>query len=228
MAKITFLLFFPFMLTAQTPKIKILYVYDPLCGWCYGFTPVMQLLQKKYYNRYDFEIISGGMVTGSREGAITHIAPYISQAYKRVEDMTGIKFGEKFLQELLWDAKYIMSSVKPSEALAAFKHFKPELAIDFAHDIQHAFYHDAKSLNVNSTYSELAAKYSIAISEFEKILSDNATKQLALQEFRIADSLKVQGFPAVFVIINNRATQISSGYTDISTLEKNLQRALKR
>ena len=38
-------------------KDKILYLYDPLCGWCYGFTPVMQLLSKKYESKFDFDVI---------------------------------------------------------------------------------------------------------------------------------------------------------------------------
>ena len=28
-------------------KGTLLYVFDPLCGWCFGFTPVMENLEKK-------------------------------------------------------------------------------------------------------------------------------------------------------------------------------------
>ena len=29
-------------------KMKLLYVYDPLCGWCYGFGPVAEQIEKNF------------------------------------------------------------------------------------------------------------------------------------------------------------------------------------
>ena len=61
-------------------KPTFFYVYDALCGWCYGFSPVMQNVAAKYDDRLNFEVISGGMVTGPRVGPIGQVAPYIKSA----------------------------------------------------------------------------------------------------------------------------------------------------
>ncbi len=45
---------------------RIIYVNDALCGWCYGFSPVITAIHEKYKDELDFEVISGGMVTGSQ------------------------------------------------------------------------------------------------------------------------------------------------------------------
>ena len=78
----------------ENGKFSIIYVYDALCGWCYGFSPVIKQVFEKYQAQFDFEVISGGMILGERQGPIGEVAAYIKGAYKTVEDTTGVKFGE--------------------------------------------------------------------------------------------------------------------------------------
>jgi hypothetical protein len=69
---------------------KIIYIYDALCGWCYGFSPVMQQLQEKYAGKLEFEVLSGGMIMGLRAGPIGEVAAYIEKAYPDVESETCV------------------------------------------------------------------------------------------------------------------------------------------
>lgn len=204
-------------------KPKIIYVYDPLCGWCYGFTPVIQKLANKFKNKFDFDILSGGMVTGSRIEPITKIAPYIAEAHKKVQDYTGIKFGESFLKNRLWDSSYIMNSENPSLVLTVFKSFKPENAIDFAHDIQSAFYFEGKSLNDNATYLQLIKPYQIDEEDFRRNLELPEFKNKMKEEFKYSASLGVSGFPTVVLITTKDTTVLSRGYTDFNELNRVLE-----
>ena len=90
----------------------LIYVYDALCGWCYGFSPVMQQLHEKYSKEMDFTVLSGGMVTGERVGPIGQVAGYISEAYKTVEAHSGVQFGDGFLNGILKEGKAIFNSVR--------------------------------------------------------------------------------------------------------------------
>jgi putative protein-disulfide isomerase len=60
--------------------MKMLYFYDALCGWCYGFSPVMQKTAEVYQDQFEFQVVSGGMISGSRIGPIGTVAPYIKTA----------------------------------------------------------------------------------------------------------------------------------------------------
>lgn len=40
---------------------KLIYVMDPLCGWCYGNSVNTQHLYDTYKNQIDFEILPAGM-----------------------------------------------------------------------------------------------------------------------------------------------------------------------
>ncbi|MEY4661231.1 MAG: hypothetical protein RLZZ42_1183, partial [Bacteroidota bacterium] len=78
-------------------KPTIIYCYDAYCGWCYGFSPVIKNLWQRYNQAFDFETLSGGMIPENATRHISAIAPYIRDAYKTVEETTGVKFGEDFL-----------------------------------------------------------------------------------------------------------------------------------
>ena len=43
---------------------KLIYVMDPLCGWCYGNSANTQHLYDTYKNQIDFEILPAGMWIG--------------------------------------------------------------------------------------------------------------------------------------------------------------------
>lgn len=204
-------------------KPKIIYVYDPMCGWCYGFSPVIKEIENEYKQKFNFEIISGGMVVGDREGPIGGFADYILSAYKRVESTTGIKFGEPYL-ELLKKKDYFSSSVKPSIALSYIKDIKPEIAISFAHDMQKRFYFDGKLLHENESYLPLLEKYQINKEDFFKAIESDVYKAKANEDFNTSKKLGVTGFPCVIVFKDGKYQFIASGYTSKKELLKALDK----
>ena len=57
----------------------------------------MKKITAAYKDQFEIEILSGGMMIEEQTAPIDKIAPFIQSAYKRVEALTGIKFGEDFL-----------------------------------------------------------------------------------------------------------------------------------
>jgi putative protein-disulfide isomerase len=198
---------------------KIIYVFDALCGWCYGFSPVVKALFETYQDKFEFEVLSGGMILGDRAGPIGEVAAYINSEYKTVEDTTGIKFGKAFLTHL---EKGVMkfSSEKPAIALSVFKSSQPERAIVFAHDLQQSTYFDGKDPNHNELYRYLAVNFGIDPDEFEKKLLLEEYRDAAFYDFALAKQLQVESFPAV--LLQESETKfylLAKGYTDFETLE---------
>ncbi len=77
--------------------MTLIYCYDAWCGWCYGFSPVMREIEATFAGRLQVEVLSGGMILPETPQPIGATAGYIQQAYKTVEEYTGIKFGEDYL-----------------------------------------------------------------------------------------------------------------------------------
>jgi putative protein-disulfide isomerase len=204
------------------------YIYDALCGWCYGFSPVMKKLHENYQSQIEFRVVSGGMVLGERSGPIGRVAPYIKEAYKRVEEMTGVVFGEAFLAELD-KGEMIFSSDMPSRALANFRIQYPKRQVEFAHALQSAIYSKGMGPQDDRTYLYLADEMGIKDKEFFAAgLRLSTSAQLAEDDYREAQHFQANGYPTVIVQHNDNYYLIARGYTDYATLEERLKQVLSK
>lgn len=204
---------------------KIIYIYDPLCGWCYGFSPVIRKIQEEYKSRMDFEIISGGMVVGDRVGPVGAFADYILKALPRLEELTGVTFGEPYLSQLR-DKSLFLSSLKPCIALEVFKSFNEKDAIAFASSMQKAHYIDGKSLEEESVYIDLIKPFNIDSTEFLKRLNSDEFRMETSNQFKMIQEWGITGFPAVILVKDNQFYLIAKGYVDYANLNKTIEKIL--
>lgn len=208
-------------------KPTLIYVYDPMCGWCYGFSNVFKTFRTKHADKFDYEIISGGMVTGNREGFIgDDLAKYIESAYQRVENASGSKYGEAYLDKLkkrqLW-----LSSTKPSMALEAFKKHRYQDAIDFAATVQNAYFVDGKDLRDDNLYGPIVERFGIKKEAFFKTLNDPKTKEATENGYIAATNYGVKGFPTMLLLHKGKYYKVMDGFVDLASLEQNISKVIK-
>jgi len=197
--------------------MKLIYIYDALCGWCYGFTPVVEELLQRFGNEMEVEVLSGGMFLSANHRPASAMYNYISQAHKQVEAVTGVKFGPAFLETYL-HTDDIMDSEKPSIALTVFKQYLPAKALSFAHDMQVALNYDGRSLNDDDTYRHLLPKYQLPVEEFLDKMKEDANRYDTVQEFKQVEQWGITGFPAAILDDGKEYFLIAKGYTPIDRL----------
>lgn len=200
----------------------ILYCYDAYCGWCYGFSPVMKKIREQYKDKFSFEVLSGGMIIGEQVRPISFIASYIKNAYKRVEELTGIKFGEDFLWHINnpGDSDWHMNSEKPAIALCIFKEIYPDKQVEFATDLQYSLNYEGRDLDDDEAYRHLLEKYSIQPEAFYPKLKMEEYKEQAYYEFALCKQLQVDGFPQVFIQFEeSKVYLVAKGYTTYEDLK---------
>ena len=205
------------------------YCYDAYCGWCYGFSPVIRRVFGEYSGQLAFEVLSGGMILPSEPRHISVTAPYIQQAYKTVEERTGIKFGEDWLWHILHpdESDWYPNSEKPAIALCVFKDYHHDLAIPFAADLQYALHYEGRDLCDDEAYRHLLEKYAIPADEFYMKLHSDEYKEKAYYEFALVKQLQVTGYPAVLLQVSeSKFYLLARGYTDYETLKKGIDQVL--
>ncbi|WP_026898341.1 DsbA family protein [Daejeonella oryzae] len=206
---------------------KIIYIFDALCTWCYGFSPVIKGLYDIFGSKFEFEVLSGGMILNERAGSHADPSQAINASYPNVESTTGITFGKAFLDHLE-KGMINYSSEKPSIALSVFKTFQPEKAVLFAHDLQQSIYFDGKDPNSTELYRYLAVNFGIDPDEFESMLLQENYKDAAYYDFALVKQLQVESYPAVLVQENeSKFFLIAKGFTDFETLELRLNNVIK-
>lgn len=205
--------------------MTFIYISDPICGWCYGFTPVVQSLQQRHPDM-QFDVLSGGMITGDNRYPIERMEQYILKAHKQVESLTGIEFGKAFLDGILLSKTYLLDSEKPSNAITVFKQLLPTQVVDFVHDIQAVFNYDGKSLNDDATYHELALKYGQDADAFVTSMNSDEVRYATNQEFAQVQSWGITGFPAAILATDKQYYLVAKGFTQLEDIEARIQNIL--
>ena len=193
------------------------YCYDAYCGWCYGFSPVIKKIHALYSDRIGFEVLSGGMILPDQPRHIGVMAGYIADAYKSVEEMTGIRFGQDYLWHIFNPdlSDWYPNSEKPAIALCIFKELYPEQQVDFAADLQYALHFEGRDLCDNEAYPHLLEKYSIDPVEFYEKLGSEEYKEKAYYEFQLCKQLQVTGYPCVLMQVSEtKFFMVARGYTE--------------
>lgn len=208
-------------------NIAIAYVYDVLCGWCYGFTPVMKKLQDEFESEHPIEVISGGMILGDRVGPIGDHLDNARQAFKMVEERTGVRFGKDFVQKGLTKGDMVFNSMPPSKALAVFRQHRPGQSLAFASGLQKGIYGQGHAPEDLDWYGDLAAEFGLDARQFRTEMEQPDAEKLAQRDFQMAQALQVQGFPAVFAYQDNRYAPIARGYIPYPSLKTNLKAAVE-
>lgn len=199
---------------------EIIYVFDPLCGWCYGFSPVIKQAYDTYKDKADFKVITGGMIIGDQIGPIGKIAEFLKGATARVTERTGAEFSTLFLDTILTEGTQLLSSMEPSIAVQICKAEKPERIFDFITELHKDIYISGLKTAIPADYARLAKKMGLDENKFINNLSENKFKQLAMQDFQEAGALGVDSYPAVLIRNKQGVRVISRGYVDWDDFSK--------
>lgn len=209
----------------------VYYCYDAYCGWCYGFSPVIRRIAEEWKNELVFEVLSGGMIPKEAARPVSSVAGYIREAYKTVEERTGIRFGQDFLWHMFnpEQSDWFMHSEKSAAALCIFKEIHPDLQVQFASDLQYALNYEGRDLTDDEAYRHLLLKYGIPEETFYSRLNSEAYSEKAHYEFALCKQLQVTGFPQVLLQYGPQQFYLlAKGYTDYATMDQRFRNVLQQ
>ncbi len=208
----------------------LFYCYDAYCGWCFGFSNVIKQIDTAYSKFMAIEILSGGMILPEKPVHISATASFIKDAYKRVEEYSGVRFGEDYLWHINNpdESDWYPNSEKPAIALCILKEYYPEKQVSFAIDLQYALHFEGRDLTDNESYRHLIEKYGINEESFYLKLSGEEYKEKAYYEFQLCKQLQVTGYPCLLLQTGeSKFYLVATGYTDFETINNRLINILK-
>ncbi|MCI4667718.1 MAG: DsbA family protein [Bacteroidia bacterium] len=207
---------------------KVYYVFDPLCGWCYGFSPIITSVFHAYKDRLEFEVLSGGMVTGERAGPMEpETANYIRQALGRVTEVTGTEFGDAFVNNILGSPEVIQDSLPPASLLTAFQEVQAENAIPFASALQKKIYFDGVEPTDMESLAEIYNEMGLNAEEMLALARTEKIKKATEAQFAQSSAWGVRGFPTVIGEKNDNLYLLTNGACSREELESKLNALLQ-
>lgn len=172
------------------------YIYDPLCGWCYGAAPLIEAART--VPGLSIALHAGGMMTGSNRRKIdAQWRAHVVEHDARIAAMTGQIFGDAYLNGLLRDTRVVMDSAPPTSAILAAENLAAQ-GLEMLHRIQIAHYQDGLRVADLSVLEALAQDLNLAAEDFAqemRAVSATSLTQHIAQSRALLEQVQGRGFP---------------------------------
>ncbi|KAA8726560.1 DsbA family protein [Ewingella americana] len=200
-------------------NFKLLYVFDPLCGWCYASAPALASLAAAFPQQ--LELMPSGLFSdaGARE-MTPSLATHAWTNDQRIESLTGQVFSEKYFNNILMGTDVRFDSQAMNRALTAIRQLDASLETEVLHHLQHERYVNGQDTSAPQVVANIAAQH-VQAAGYELDASDFALRlthdeALAEQTHRrtqttqsLMDKLAVRGVPLLLVQTGDQYEQIS-------------------
>jgi len=175
------------------------YFYDPLCGWCYAASPLLQAAAA--LPGLGLALHAGGMMSGSRRQPVTPaLRDYVMPHDRRIASITGLPFGDAYFDGLLRDERAVFDSTPPIAAILAAQQLgMPALAMLAA--LQRAHYQRGLQIADAAVLQMIAQEQGLDPAGFAAELE----RQRGLADAHSQDSRQLmqqyglQGFPSLLL-----------------------------
>jgi len=183
------------------------YIYDPLCGWCYGAKPLVQAAQAV------LPVIAhgGGMMTGvNRQKVSPQLRSYVMPHDRRIAEYSGQPFGEAYFEGLLRDQSAVFDSAPPIAAVLAAEQMGGR-GLELLGRLQNAHYMEGRRIADESVLFELAHGMGLDRQTFERAFRAADTEGHISNSRAFLAKVGGQGFPTLVLEDNDQFTLIDIG-----------------
>ncbi|AUT49543.1 DsbA family protein [Achromobacter sp. AONIH1] len=192
-------------MNASSPILH--YIYDPLCGWCYGAAPLVEAARA--VPGLAIALHGGGMMAGSNRQPVTDaLRRYVMPHDERIAGLSGQPFGADYFDGLLRDGGAVFDSEPPTTAILAAENLAGR-GLDLLKRIQRAHYVEGRRIADPAVLRELAAEIGLDADAYAAAQADAAgaaTLDHIAQSRRLLSQIGGSGFPTL-------ALERKGGYT---------------
>lgn len=202
--------------------IRLLYVVDPMCSWCWGFAPVIQQLRDS--GDYRIEVVTGGLRAGETRGMTTELRNYVTHHWHQVGEVTGQPFE---FEGALPDG-FVYDTEPACRAVVTMREYRPEATLAYLHALQQAFYAQGRDITQLEELAMLAAEQGMEPERFKQHWQSDLIQIATATDFERKEQLGVMGFPSLLVDTGQRLRMVSMGYQDHATIQRQIERRMTR
>lgn len=186
----------------SSQKTIVTYLFDPLCGWCYGASPAIQHLGR--HSRIHLELAPTGLFAGA--GGRTMDAGFADYAWSndmRIQKLTGQRFTGVYHTQVLGKPGSRFDSAATTLALTAVALSEAERELDTLKLLQEARYVEGLDTSASPVVEKvlrdggLGAAADRLAAGHEDLLAANAARLRKAQG--LMQALGARGVPALIV-----------------------------
>ncbi|RQT45508.1 DsbA family protein [Burkholderia cepacia] len=205
--------------------MKLIYVGDPMCSWCYGFGNELSALVARVPD-LKLEIVVGGVRAGATDVLDATGKRFRLQHWRRVEALSGLPFNrEAFVarEGFVYDTEPVCRAV-----VAARRFASGDALLSVFRALQVGFYAQGRDTTDVRVLSDIAASALHAVGiqvdaeAFFQVCEAEETKNETQRDFARVRALGVAAFPTLLLEEQGRMYVVHEGYASVNDLEERL------
>jgi len=179
----------------------LIFLYDPLCGWCYGAMPAIHGLAD--LNGCIVEPVPSGLFGGDPGRRIdAAMVRHIEQADARIAEMSGQRFSDVYRRKVLGNPELPFDSSPATQALTAVSRWNVLRELDGLHALQRERFVAGRDISDPDVIAQaLSASLGDEPAAWLARMADPtlplATEKRIARARRVMKSIGVQGVPAL-------------------------------
>jgi putative protein-disulfide isomerase len=204
-------------------QTRLVYFADPMCSWCYGFSPVVTALAEQFEGRLPLDLVMGGLRAGNTEPMRNKDKELIRGSWTRVGSASGQPFDFTF-----FDRDGFVYDTEPAcRAVVTARRLMPRMALPFMARIQQAFYAENRDMTAAEELSQVAEEAGFDRAGFGAAFTAADTRNETFRDFLTAEALGIRGFPTLIAGSEEKGyALLTNGYRPLEVLAEPLERWL--
>lgn len=203
---------------------QLIYFADPMCSWCWGFSPVMTQLLDNYGDKVALHMIMGGLRAGNTVAMDDAQKSYIRNHWEHVAERSGQPFDWAFFER----DGFVYDTEPACRAVVVARNQDPRLSYAMMHSIQKAFYADGKDVTNTDVLCDLAEAVGLASGTFRTAFESDDARTFTAQDFATTQQVGVPGYPTLLLGDDEeQLTVLANGYQPYDGLAQRLAAALE-
>ncbi|MEP4380642.1 MAG: DsbA family protein [Alphaproteobacteria bacterium] len=194
---------------------EIIYVGDPMCSWCWGFSPVLQKIVEKYDNTAPMRLVVGGLHAFDTDPMNDEYKARIKHHWEQVAEATGQPFNYAFFER----DGFVLDTEPACRASVVVRNMKPDALLSFYERIHKGYYVEDTDTTKLETFVGYADKEGIDMNAFAEAFDSDEAKQETINDFTWCQQSGVTGFPTVVLREEDTLAALSVGYQPFDSLE---------
>ncbi|HSR74002.1 MAG TPA: DsbA family protein [Sulfurovum sp.] len=199
---------------------ELIFVLDPMCSWCWGFTPVIEELRTSLSTSYRFSLVMGGLRTKGEMPWDEGFKEYLRGHWRQVSQRTGQVFSDR-----LFEKEYFDYDTYPAckAVITVRELFGTQKAFSYLHTIQEAFYTRAEDITNPDVLCDLLQTVDLDRTSFRAFFESDRAQLLMEHDFAKARSMGANAFPSVVIIDEQGHMICQKGYRSLPEMKKLLK-----
>jgi putative protein-disulfide isomerase len=193
--------------------IEFFYLYDPLCGWCYGAAPAVVKLELEHSAMV--HPLATGLFAGGGRSMTPEFAEQVWKNDQRIAEMTGQVFSEAYQERVLGNPAGRFDSTAATRAITAVHLTEPAEELEALHRIQLLRYVDGGDntdpVTLLALLRDLGLDEAAALLEAEDPGIDEAMATRKAMAEKMMASLGLRGVPALVRLDGGRPVPLPNG-----------------